>query len=251
MMFHRKLIALNHHQPKEFNMNDENEFRSLIVWLEDQKVRHYKIEDRAALRNTTSSEWPKALETYVNDLGCPYPKNERSALLDWLLGYAVRLEYGDDAEKFRAVKPQTLGSSSTGTIPAGGTSSNPLDALDFNDPDFKAGVTSLAMKLQIPPYQDHLEQLKAICIVVRDRLSKEAIEDAEKNKTPPQLMTLERVDLGFDTGDYIINEAAKILRLLHIRDLRELQSQINHAIVAVQTVTANPKTDSRLGKVGR
>ena len=29
-----------------------------------------------------------------------------------------------------------------------------------NDPDFKAGVTSLAMMLQIPPYEDHLEQLK-------------------------------------------------------------------------------------------
>ena len=52
-------------------------------------------------------------------------------------------------------------------------------------------------------------------------------------------------------SDYIINEAAKILRLLHIKDLRELQSQINHAIVAVQALTANPKTDSRLGKIGR
>jgi len=51
--------------------------------------------------------------------------------------------------------------------------------------------------------------------------------------------------------DYIINEAAKILRLLHIRDLRELQSNINHAIVVVQAIIANPKTDSRLGKVGR
>ena len=55
----------------------------------------------------------------------------------------------------------------------------------------------------------------------------------------------------FSFSDYIINEAAKILRLLHIKDLRELQSQINYAIVAVQAITANPKTDSRLGKIGR
>ena len=48
-----------------------------------------------------------------------------------------------------------------------------------------------------------------------------------------------------------MNDAAKILRLLHIKDLRELQTQINAAIVAVQAITANPKTDSRLGQVGR
>ena len=51
--------------------------------------------------------------------------------------------------------------------------------------------------------------------------------------------------------DYISAEAAKILRLLHIRELRELQNQINQAIVKVQALIANPKTDTRLGKVGK
>lgn len=40
----------------------------MIVWLEDQKVRHYKIEDRAALRDMTSSDWPKALENVSKSL---------------------------------------------------------------------------------------------------------------------------------------------------------------------------------------
>jgi RLL motif-containing protein 1 len=52
-------------------------------------------------------------------------------------------------------------------------------------------------------------------------------------------------------SDYITAEASKILRLLHIRDLRELQNRVNEAIVAVQSITANPKTDTKLGKVGR
>lgn len=56
---------------------------------------------------------------------------------------------------------------------------------------------------------------------------------------------------GFDTGDYVLNQAAKILRLLYIHNLRELQTQINECIVAVQSVTANPKTDTKLGKVGK
>ena len=41
-------------------VSDESQFRNLIVWLEDQKIRHYKIEDREALRNTDSETWPDA-----------------------------------------------------------------------------------------------------------------------------------------------------------------------------------------------
>jgi len=57
-------------------------------------------------------------------------------------------------------------------------------------------------------------------------------------------------DLGFEMGDKSMNNAAKVLRLLYIQDLRQLQTAINECIAVTQTVTANPKTDSRLGKVG-
>lgn len=60
---------------------------------------------------------------------------------------------------------------------------NPLNFLfSVDDPDFRAGVASLSMILQVPPYKDHLEQLKAICLVVKNRLSNQAIEKAEKQK---------------------------------------------------------------------
>lgn len=45
---------------------DETEFRNFIVWLEDQKIRHYKIEDRGNLRNIPSSDWPKFFEKVMN-----------------------------------------------------------------------------------------------------------------------------------------------------------------------------------------
>ena len=93
---------------------------------------------------------------------------------------------------------------------------------------------------------------------------------------PSKVLPLEEVDLGFEAPgilhlknfiavkqylnnllsckilpDYITAEAAKILRLLHIRELRELQNNVNQAIVSVQALTANPKTDTKLGKVGK
>ena len=60
----------------KYFFEDEAEFRNLIVWLEDQKIRHYKIEDRQALRNTTASNWTDALQTVglfaTVSFGCHY-----------------------------------------------------------------------------------------------------------------------------------------------------------------------------------
>ncbi|XP_069118119.1 RNA transcription, translation and transport factor protein-like [Argopecten irradians] len=245
-MFRRKLCALEYQQADTFDHDNENEFRNLILWLEDQKVRHYKIENRTALRNINGGDWTKALQSYLEELGCPYQLAERTVLIDWLLGYAVRLDYGDSVDQYKTVTPDSV--KVKAAAPAGST--NPLDNLDFNDADFKAGVASLSMILKVPPHTDHLEQLKAICLLVKDRLSKEAIEKTSSQPKGVQV-PLDKTELGFETGDYIINEAAKIVRLLHIKDLRDLQTKINAAIVGVQTITANPKTDSRLGKVGR
>ena len=41
------------------NNLDDEEFRNFVVWLEDQRIRLYKIEDRVELRNVKSSEWLK------------------------------------------------------------------------------------------------------------------------------------------------------------------------------------------------
>lgn len=54
----------------------------------------------------------------------------------------------------------------------------------------------------------------------------------------------------FVFADKDLDEAAKILRLLQIHSVRNLQTVINETIVAVQELTANPKTDTKLGKVG-
>lgn len=93
-------------------------------------------------------------------------------------------------------------------------------------------------------------------MVIEERLSDSALEVAcnnqsEKNWKYKNKYNPTAKDCGFDLGDSSLNEAAKVLRLLHIKELRHLQTTINELIVAVQAVTANPKTDQSLGKVGK
>ncbi|KAF3831154.1 hypothetical protein GH733_002392 [Mirounga leonina] len=230
-MFRRKLTALDYHNPAGFNCKDETEFRNFIVWLEDQKIRHYKIEDRGNLRNIHSSDWPKFFEKYLKDVNCPFKIQDRQEAIDWLLGLAVRLEYGDNGTVvqivflplFTAEKYKDLVPDNTKNADNAAKNAEPLINLDGK---------------------------YAIRILVQERLTQDAV--AKANQTKEGLpVALDKHILGFDTGDAVLNEAAQILRLLHIEELRELQTKINEAIVAVQAIIADPKTDHRLGKVGR
>lgn len=68
----------------------------MILWLEDQKIRQYKIETREGLRQMQSNDWQKAFDTYIKDVGCPIPSNKPIEQFEWLLSFAVRLEFADN-----------------------------------------------------------------------------------------------------------------------------------------------------------
>ena len=97
-------------------------------------------------------------------------------------------------------------------------------------------------------HPDHLTTLAAVSQMVSGRLSSSSGHVRPRGE-PVSLREDDK--LGFDIGDKDVREAAKILRLLHIKELRSLQTGINECIVNIQSMTANPKTDTRLGKVGR
>jgi hypothetical protein len=67
-----------------------------VAWLEDRKVRHLDVADRAALR-TPSDAWMAAFESYVRDLGCPYACSHETLLpcIEWLVEHAIAVEYED------------------------------------------------------------------------------------------------------------------------------------------------------------
>lgn len=58
------------------------------------------------------------------------------------------------------------------------------------------------------------------------------------------------VCLGFEVRDTYVQAAAVALRLLNVGEMRRLQNEANFAIVQVQRLTADPKTDEKLGQVG-
>ena len=54
IMFRRKLTALDYPDPSE-EFSDPTAFRRFIVWLEDQKIRHYKVCHAVKYKNRTLS----------------------------------------------------------------------------------------------------------------------------------------------------------------------------------------------------
>jgi RLL motif-containing protein 1 len=247
-MSKRKLQALNYPLANAFDLADDSKVRNLVVWLEDQKIRQYKVEDRDALRNTQSPTWKTAFEKYLQDLECPLDSRSTPEVLDWILGLAVRLEYSDAADKYSQASSEGIRIEQSEAPKM--VAANPLDQIDFGSPEFIEGVNAIAGKLGISKHPNHLLTLEAIVTFVKTRMCKEAVENPDAVVPKGTPFPFQEKDVGFDKGDYVVNQASKILRLLYIHDLRDLQTKINECIVAVQTVTANPKTDTKLGKVG-
>ncbi|XP_041972715.1 RNA transcription, translation and transport factor protein [Aricia agestis] len=223
-MFKLKLTALGHPNPEGFNCEDEQEYRSVILWLEDQKIRHYKIEEREGLRNTESDSWKEAYDTYQRDLVSPVVDGEMNEQLNWLLSYAVRLEYADNVTKYKNIQIDEPKKVAPNVI-----SSNPLDNLDFDSPSFKAGVERICAIAGVGPHVDPKLRIAAVAKIL---------------KTAPH-PDYPRNDMN------VVQQPSDVFQLLFIQDLRDLQTKINEALVAVQSITADPRTDTSLGKVGR
>lgn len=72
-----------------------------------------------------------------------------------------------------------------------------------------------------------------------------------REPTREEILTGVGFPLGLSTGQPTLDAAARILRMLYVADLRELQDAVTDLLVAVQEYTADPKTDASLGMVGR
>lgn len=276
MALARKLKALGYHSPDNVDLKDEEQLKALVVWLEDQKIRHYKIEDRAPLREKNGKEWMDTFWTYLKDLECPFL--DTAAVLsacEWAVGLAVKYEFEEECERHPELKSGLSegDSFSKGLSNAVGQSkSDPSRfSIDPGDGDLMEGCSMLGRLLHITPHPDVGVMLEAVRVLVEERLTvinqqeiadgkvSPSAEQKEPSSEKKELSSVKKKadieitakDCGFNLGDPTLNEAAKALRVLHVRELRTLQTQINELVVTVQAMTANPKADHALGKVGK
>jgi len=115
--------------------------------------------------------------------------------------------------------------------------------------EFHSGLASLASILQVQIH-DRVEVTIEACRIVVENL----IKSGNKNLTAPGQtgkIKYSNRPIGFDTGDDVMNQVGLVMRLLHIEEMRKLQTEANKIIVQTQTITANPITDTKLGKIGR
>jgi len=250
----RKLRALNYPQWSSFDLSNFSHVQTLVAWLEDTKIRAYPVEDRAPLR-TLDGEWELQFRKYLQQLHFPHKSNMDFAaghwtiVVNWLLAYAMSLEYRDNAEKYNE---QALRQAE-----AKQTKKHPINTADYNSAQFLSSLKELTTLLHIPMHDDPAVLLNSIRKAVKNKFSPAALAQHKVDVAGEAGLHLDtsisdaKFPLGFNTGDSNLNKASTILRLLYIKDLRELQTNINDLIVSVQAFTANPKTNATLGKVGR
>ncbi|THD23589.1 Mitochondrial carnitine:acylcarnitine carrier [Fasciola hepatica] len=132
------------------------------------------------------------------------------------------------------------------------TGSDAFGNVDVNGPEFCDGVKKLAKLLSIPHHPDITQMFKAACILINEKLSKGSIEKSidDYGRVKIDELKTPEVCLGFEVQDKDVRAAAVALRLLNVGEMRRLQDEANFAIVQVQRLTADPKTDERLGQVG-
>lgn len=254
-MFRRKLKALDYPSADGVTITDPNSLKVLVTWLEDQKIRHYKIEDRAGLREHVGTDWERSFQQYLKELECPFNFGvQPQSVVDWLLGVALRYDYKDATTEHPEL---SCGLDSAKVHPSLSKSGKSALDIDTSDTTFAAGVRALATIMQITHHPDPSVLLEAVRIVIQESLSASALEvatresDAGKKVKGEKQFNVTAKECGFELGDPVLSEAAKVLRLLHIQELRDLQTKINEVIVSAQAITADPKTDQSLGRVGK
>ncbi|XP_044264954.1 RNA transcription, translation and transport factor protein [Tribolium madens] len=242
----KRLLSALEYPECDVNVNDEATFRKIVVWLEQNKINKANPNVANGLKNITSNDWPNHFQKYQEILGLPNLQSHQEQL-QWLLGYAVQIETHNNRQVYIKHAVENLKATNVPTV----VTENPLDKLDFHSKEFAEGISKVAQLLNITPHPDPLVTLKAVTKLVTVRLSPQAQANPSEVVLKGTPFPFQDADLGFDLNDPVLNQAAKVLRILYIHDLRHLQTRANELIVAVQNITANPKTDTKLGKVGK
>jgi RLL motif-containing protein 1 len=242
-----RLEALSHPVPT-LSGSSAAEATELAAWLEDRFLRQLPME--GAARGALRSGAANALPDYLEELGAPswVKRYEQSgnyvAVCSWLVNAALQYEYGDNSQAHEDAAAKAA------------------STLKHDDPE----LVGLAEAMQVGLVADAASTLQAVVKAARSRprptppaplsapkrLASDAPASRKRELAPLEGLGDEVFPFGFSLeGTPALNDAARVLRMLHVRELRRMQDGINAIIACMQDYTANPKTDSKLGRVGR
>jgi len=234
----RKLQALNYPEAVDSISLQNQSFCKVVLWLEEEKIRLYEPLQRRPLRDFGKSWWTAAFD-YCRELGMPIEEadfNERNVqeklrVLNRLTNYAIHDVYRDkvDAQELAVVR------GAAGVIEKRQSFTSlvaPLNKL----------LECFALPL-LPADAEDSDTLAALrCVHARI---------CPPSDTEGDRLDIDKLPVAMDVPDPVVRRAACVLRLLHGIELRALQENINDVINQLQQLTADPKTDVRLGRVGR
>uniref|UniRef100_A0A915M5W9 Uncharacterized protein n=1 Tax=Meloidogyne javanica TaxID=6303 RepID=A0A915M5W9_MELJA len=127
-------------------------------------------------------------------------------------------------------------------------------AVNVGSSEFRQMVGRLASAFRLVQHPDPLITLKAIEARM-SAINEQKLHLDELKKNPHQINPLNTVPLAFkgteSTNSQKVDDGVRLLRLLHGARIRELQTKINELMADVQKVTASPRCDLSLGRVGR
>lgn len=233
----RKLKALAYPELDSASLSGQA-FCKLVLWLEEEKIRLYEKQDRKALRDF-SKQWYSHAADYAKELGVDAEglsegnQPVKLRVLNALTNFAVHDIYRDkvEANELSLVAPPKPVS--------GGAEKQRLGHL-------VPALNKLLECFALPKLSDQAADTDTVA----------ALRCIHTRVLPPAqsggaALDLDSLPVGMDIPDPEVKRAAAVLRLLHGIELQQLQVNINHVINELQQLTADPKTDARLGRVGR
>jgi RLL motif-containing protein 1 len=288
MSYRNLLQVLEYPDWSTVDVQERGNQASLLLWLEDRKIREFSIADREGLRispSETGAErwrvWGQAVKDYLVTLGCPHDWDEEPVdCVLWAVQYAIYVEYEECAESCTniesssGVNSNSMDASSSSSSAAGGGGRGNYDddeALDAASID-ELGGRLAESRLPGEPNADYLHRLAKIirfqvvpCLAESGGSEMDVSGGASASASGSSSSSgggnssnnnssnidISEFPLGFDTGDASVNKVALVLKMMYISDLRDLQNDLNGLISLGQEYTANPKTNTKLGKVGR
>mmetsp|Transcript_65252 Transcript_65252/g.183700 ORF Transcript_65252/g.183700 Transcript_65252/m.183700 type:complete len:283 (-) Transcript_65252:93-941(-) len=210
----------------------------LILWLEEEKIRLYNKADRKVLR-TFDESWFKYATAYAKELNVHADGLSESDLavklrvLNAVVNLALQDVYRDKLEA------NELGLAAAPKPVAGGNNKHQLGNL-------APSINRLLAHFRLPKLPQDVADTDVIAALRAIKLR--ACPKAQSG--PSVQLDLNELPAGLEIDDQEVRHAAAVLRLLHGIEMQQLQVNINHVMNDLQQLTADPKTDSRLGKVG-